>query len=449
MNRMAVSIATLLLLASSSVWGGGRSLWHVSLETGPFGPVEFHIELEREANGLRGASLSGALALLKDLPGDQQIDDGLMVFEASRTVAGSYIGKITAPWKKGTIELSIDDDKFSGSIEGGLFAGPISGTRVTKTASVRDYPAILAAFDAVVASRLFSPSDLQQPAYAVFRTRLGQIAAVATNDLDLLFGFDWLWQNDPFSHFQLKRSQQSAEELFAFFDSYRVGFEAATVEFDGKIATLKVRTMMGADTIEQIVAAYERIAVEQPSALIIDLRGNGGGAFAVKPLVEHVIDEPVDAGYFLSQVWNRGHDRLPAMEEIFAATPWVGWSISAFWKSVQEAEILRIQFHPATPNYDGPVFVLVDAASASATELAADAFRSSGITTIIGQPTAGEMLSQSMFDVADGFIVSLPVADYYSVANGRIEGAGVPVDIATGSDEALDKARQLAFQAAQ
>jgi len=449
MSRLTITIAAILLLASSSACGGDRSLWHVSLETRPFGPVEFHIELDREADGLRGASLSGALALLRDLPGGQQIDDGLMEFTANRTENDSYIGEITAPWKKGTIELSIDANEFSGSIEGGLFAGPISGTRVTTAVSIRDYPAILAAFDAVVASRIFSPADLHRPAYAQFREQLGQIAAVATNDLDLLFGFDWSWQDDPFSHFELKRSRRRAEELFAFFDNYRVGFEAATVEFDDEIAILKVRTMMGADTIEQIVAAYARIAVEQPRALIIDLRGNGGGAFAVKPLVEHVIDEPVDAGYFLSQVWNRAHDRLPTTEEILAVTPWTGWSISAFWKSVQESAILRVQFHPATPNYDGPVFVLLDATSASATELAADAFRSSGITTIIGQPTAGQMLSQSMFDVADGFIVSLPVADYYSVENGRIEGTGVPVDIATAPDEAIDKARQLAREAIQ
>ena len=63
------------------------------------------------------------------------------------------------------------------------------------------------------------------------------------------------WKNAPFSHFQLKRSHQNAEEMFGFFDQYRVGFDAATVEFDGDTAILKVRTMMGADTIEQIEAA--------------------------------------------------------------------------------------------------------------------------------------------------------------------------------------------------
>ena len=210
------------------------------------------------------------------------------------------------------------------------------------------------------------------------------------------------------------------------------------------VAILKVRTMMGADTIEQIEVAYESIATEQPTALVVDLRGNSGGAFAVKPLVEHVIDEPVDAGYFLSQVWNRAHDRLPTTDEILASPPWDGWSIISFWHSVQESDILRLQFRPETPNYDGDVYVLLDSTSASATELAADAFRSSGITTIVGQATAGQMLSQSMFDVADGFIVSLPVADYYSIAHGRIEGAGVPVDVVTAPGEELDVALQLA-----
>jgi hypothetical protein len=48
-----------------------------------------------------------------------------------------------------------------------------------------------------------------------------------------------------------------------------------------------------------------------------------------------------------------------------------------------------------------------------------------------------------MFDVADGFIVSLPVADYYSVAHGRIEGVGVPVELETDPAQAFDVAMGL------
>ena len=121
------------------------------------------------------------------------------------------------------------------------------------------------------------------------------------DDLDLLFGFRWLWRNDPFSHFQFRRSARSAEQMFTFFDEYRVGFEAATVEFADDVAVLKVRTMMGADTIEQIQAAYARIAEQRPDALIIDLRGNGGGGYN-RELLEQIAMIPgpvalvIDAG---------------------------------------------------------------------------------------------------------------------------------------------------------
>ena len=299
-----------------------------------------------------------------------------------------------------------------------------------------------------MAAKLFSPADLEKPGYIRFRKTLGQIADAANDDLDLLLGFRWAWADDPFSHFELKRSQRNAEELFAYFDDYRVGFEAATVEFEGSTAILTVRTMMGADTIEQVEAAYDRIAEREPAALIIDLRGNGGGAFAVKPLVEHVIDEPLDAGYFLSQVWNREHDRAPTQAEVLAAPPWSGWSIVSFWNSVQALGILRIRLTPAEPNFDGPVYVLLDSKSASATELAADALKSSGKALLVGERSAGQMLSQSMFDVADGFIVSLPVADYRSMTHGRIEGHGVDVDVPAASEDALDVAKRLAEVAA-
>ncbi len=436
----------LFSIGSAAGADGDSSIWRVELDTNWLGPIELHLQIEQDATEMRGRSLSGAVALLQELPGEHDLQNGLFVFRASQN-GEDWRGPISAPWPEGDIELRIDDDTLSGTIGSGALAGKVSGARVTAVTPIRDYAAVLADFDAVVARKVFAPEDLATAAYEAFRSQFGRIAGAAADDLDLLLGFRWAWQNDPFSHFELKRSRQTAEQLFGFFDSYRVGFEAATLDFDGNVAILKVRTMMGADTIEQIEAAYDRIAEVEPAALIIDLRGNGGGAFAVKPLVEHVIDEPVDAGYFLSQVWNRSNEQLPTREQLLASEPWSGWSIIAFWKSVQEAEILRVRFRPAEPNYDGPVFVLLDQSSASATELAADALRSSGVTTSIGATTAGHMLSQSMFDVADGFVVSLPVADYYSVANGRIEGAGVPVDVPAASDDALAVALEMARSA--
>lgn len=436
-------VAALLLFAASATAGNEASLWRVTFDTRWLGPMEAHVEIAHDGETIRGVSLSGAASLLRELAGEHDVSSGLMVFEATSDDAGAYRGTFVAPWDEGELSIRIEGDALSGTVESGAFAGNLRGVRVDSSAPIRDYCAILAGFDEVVAAKIFSPDDLDTDGYRDFRATMGEIAAVATDDLDILFGFHLAWENDPFSHFQLRRSQQTAEQTFAFFDSYRVGFEAATVEIAGGTATLTIRTMMGADTIEQIEAAYDTIAEAGADRLIVDLRQNGGGAFAVKPLVEHVIDEPLDAGFFLSQVWNRDRDAPPTREEALAAPLWSGWSIVSFWRSVQERGITRVRFLPAEPNFDGEVYVLVDSASASATELAADAFRASGLATIVGETTAGEMLSQSMFDVGGGFVVSLPVADYHSFAHGRIEGTGVPVHVETAPEDALAMAHRL------
>ena len=436
-------LASWFMLAAAAAWPGAKeTTWHAVFQMNWLGPAEAHLVLSEDGDVIRGRTNSGAMNVLAGLPGDQQIDDALVAFEAERQADGSYLGTFTAPWREGELRFTIADGSLEGTVSGGAFAGSLRAQQVSQVKQLRDYNEVLAQFDAVMGSKVFDPSDLYAPGYITFRDTLRQVAEVATDDFDLLFGIAWAWQNDPFSHFSFKRSEHSAAQMFTHFDNYRVGFEAATVEFRDDIAILKVRTMMGADTIEQIEAAYERIAAVGPSALIIDLRGNTGGAFAVKPLVEHVIDAPLDAGYFLSQVWNREHDRLPSRDEVLGTDPWHGWSIVSFWEAVQSDGLLRVQFQPAEPNFDGPVYVLVDGSAASATELAADALRASGLATLIGEKTAGEMLSQSMFDVGDGFLVSLPVADYISLAHGRIEGQGVPVHIEAAPDMAMEVARE-------
>ena len=89
---------------------------------------------------------------------------------------------------------------------------------------------------------------------------------------------------------------------------------------------------------------------------------------------------------------------------------------------------------------DGPVYVLIDDQTFSAAEMAADALDASGRVTIIGEATQGRMLSQTIFDIPGGFHLALPIADYYSIRNGRIEGVGVAPDVSIDADSALDYA---------
>ena len=441
-----LTAVALVLLGIGGAYAQTPRLWRVDLETGALGPLQTHIELNEKGGGLVGRSLSGALPRIQALPRAPELDGALFAFEAERAAEG-YRGRVTAPWPDGDIVVRLEGDRLEGRIEGGLFNGSFSGVPVDRVEPVRDYAAVLAALDRTVSSKIFDPRLLQTAAYGRFRDRFGAVAREAADDLDFALGFRFAWTGEPFSHFDVRRAPVPAAAMMQHFDGMRLGHRAATVAFDGEVAVLRVETMMGNDTIEYIEAAYDSIAAAGAAALIIDLRGNGGGAFAVKPLVEHVLAAPLEAGCFVSQQWYAAHGRLPERHEMLETEAWSGWSIVGFWHRVQEAGLTRLRFAPAAPHFGGPVYVLLDGGSASATELAADALRASGRATLVGEKTPGHMLSQSPFDLAEGFVVFLPVADYASAAHGRIEGVGVPVDVEVPGDEALARAKALARRA--
>lgn len=287
----------------------------------------------------------------------------------------------------------------------------------------------------------YNPDELDAPAYQAVEAAMLELGTEASNRADFLSGFHAIWADAPFSHVNLSEAQGTAEQMAAHVDTLRIGGGGATLNWQGETAILTVTTMMGQDTIEEIQAAYAEIAARGAEALVIDLRENGGGAFAVLPLVRHVLAEPLEAGIFVSQPWSAAHDRTPTAADIAGIPSWEGWSLRSFWHAVQINALTPIRFDPVSEHrYDGPVYVLISETTASAAEMAADALKASGRATLIGEQTAGEMLSQTVFDLPEGLQLWLPIADYYSVAHGRIEGIGVTPDIRAEADQADDVA---------
>lgn len=299
--------------------------------------------------------------------------------------------------------------------------------------------AVATAINATMRANHYNPDALNDEAYRTIEAQTLALAHRAETREQFVSEFNALWRNGPFSHVRLSIAQASAEDTAAYLDQLRVG-QGATLSWDGDIAVLTVQTMMGLDTIEQIDAAYAEIAARGARALVIDLRGNDGGAFAVRPLVGHVISEDLDAGAFVSQRWAAQMRRVPTRADIDNLQAWDGWSLRAFWRDVQSAPITRLRFEALAPHFAGPVYVLISARTASAAELAADALAASGRVTLIGERTQGQMLSQKPYDLPEGLQLYLPIADYYAFHSGRIEGAGVAPDIQLASDRAMDEA---------
>lgn len=289
----------------------------------------------------------------------------------------------------------------------------------------------------------YNPNELNKNEFLALEKKVMGLAKTAKTKQEFVKGFNQFWKEGPFSHVSLNLTDKTANEMAEFLDKMNVGDQGVSLSWIDKTAILTVNTMMGVDTKERIFEAYREISKNDTKSLIIDLRINKGGTFAGIPLVGHVLTDSIEAGIFVSRKWWGNNTREPKLVDVQDLIPWQGWSLMSFWSDIQKAPLTRIQFTPMQPHFDGQVYVLISKVSASATEFTVDALAHEEKVTIIGQTTAGEMLSQKMFDLPHGFQLSLPIAEYYSTRIGRIEGKGVKPDITIDQSVAMDLAISL------
>lgn len=318
--------------------------------------------------------------------------------------------------------------------------GGVASAQAPQPSEARTFESVAEAVEETMRNRLYDPRWIADPAFRRVEDEIAVLATQPQTREAFVAGFNAIWGSGPFSHVQLAVARGSAEQTAAHLDQLRVGGSGARLSWQGEVAVLTVSTMMGLDTIEQVDAAFEEIATGSARALVLDLRENQGGAFVSRALVSHLIQQPRDLGVFASRSWHATQTRAPEASDAQALEPWAGWSLSSFWRDVQGQPLTRIRVQPVAPLFTGPVAVLISRRTASAAELTADALRARDDVVLVGEPSAGRMLSQAPHDLPEGLQLMLPVADYFSARSGRIEGHGLKPDIEVAADQAMQVA---------
>ncbi|HVM13645.1 MAG TPA: S41 family peptidase [Egibacteraceae bacterium] len=162
---------------------------------------------------------------------------------------------------------------------------------------------------------------------------------------------------------------------------------------------------------EDVGARVRELVQEQMSegarGVVLDLRGNPGGLLREAVSVASVF---IEAGTIVS-VQERGRDR-----QTFEAT---GGAI------------------------DVPLVVLVDATSASASEIVAGAVQGLERGPVVGTPTFGKGTVQTVRPLADGAGLKFTTAEYFTSTGESIEGRGIAPDrVVTDADQQLAAAAE-------
>ncbi len=104
--------------------------------------------------------------------------------------------------------------------------------------------------------------------------------------------------------------------------------------------------------------------------------------------------------------------------------------------------IAHYKARKAFTNTDLPLVVMVDAHTASASEILAAALQDHKRAIVIGERTFGKGSVQNIFDFPDGSALKLTVAHYYSPAHHVIQSRGVSPDVAVPRVEISPKPGQ-------
>jgi carboxyl-terminal processing protease len=181
-------------------------------------------------------------------------------------------------------------------------------------------------------------------------------------------------------------------------------------------------------------------ALGEIDSLVIDLRGNTGGGIGALRVMSLLTPTRVPVGFALAR--DRATPNLETEKHSFRRFNNIPDSKGSLW-------LLAAKFGPAmltkspivleaeglgAKTFHGRVVVLVDRHTASAAEMIVAFARENNFATIVGEPTAGRLLSATSAKVGEGYRLALPTGAYYTWKGSVLEGTPIEPDKHVGFD---------------
>lgn len=190
--------------------------------------------------------------------------------------------------------------------------------------------------------------------------------------------------------------------------------------------------MVGVEVANAISSAVENLGTIE--SLIIDLRGNTGGGIGALRVMSLLTPDRVPVGFALDRRRNAAHHdseklRYPRFARIPSSTRTL-WPLALkFAPAMLTKKPIVLQTEGLGKNsFHGRIVLLVNRHTASAAEMIVAFARENKLATIIGEKTAGRLLSATSVKVGKGFRLAFPTGAYYTWNGTVLEGTPIEPD---------------------
>ncbi len=336
---------------------------------------------------------------------------------------------LNATIENGKITGTLGDDKLGNNkkVNNPFIAVPYNSEKIDY-----DYSALSKKIKETFRQHIFNPQILDEKEWRTFFKNLDDMVPFVRDDLEFFVGFTNLCQKVNISHIGILKSNpwNSIEDnLKMLVETKMLNSNAAYIKFKGFALadTLIVRNF------------FDSIIKQNIPNLVIDMRECSGGDYSSMFLASYLIKDPLDAGFFIGNNYFKENTNLPDDAVLRKAPVYNGNSLKDFLQAIIDNGLLAGRVVPDKKlHYSGKVFALTDNYSASATEPIAYFFKQHNLAILVGEKTAGDMLSSTFIDIQNSWVLVVPTADYYTADRFRIEGNGVKPTIKVKSEKALE-----------
>lgn len=279
-----------------------------------------------------------------------------------------------------------------------------------------------------------NPHFLQSVEWTEFTSTIEKAATLKLTDQEFARLFNQASRKLPFTHYYLNytgaKTKRKARPPFAL------------EEIDSTTGMIRIATW--AKNAAAMQAVINEIEAKGYTNLIIDLRNNTGGTLdAAVVLGQFLTNQTIDAGTYLTRSWFEQTADYPTKEQVETFPFLTDMSYEGFGAMMQKPAFRMVIPGHKRPVFKGEVMVLINNNTASTNEPLVQLIQQEGLGTLVGQKTAGAMMSGSYVKISRKLRLFLPVADYVNAAGVRLDKVGVTPDVDVASNEALDKALQL------
>lgn len=196
--------------------------------------------------------------------------------------------------------------------------------------------------------------------------------------------------------------------------------------------------MIGVDVANAMTAAVHELG--NVKGLVVDLRGNTGGGAGALRLMSLLTPDRIPVGFSPNKKWaerdlSTEKTRFPRLNHIPESKQGL-WLLGAkFLPSlITKSPVLLETEGLGAQSFHGRIVLLVDRHTASAAEMVTIFAKENKLATIIGEKTAGRLLSATSVKVGHGFRLALPTGAYYTWNLTALEGTPLDPDVAEDFD---------------